>query len=155
MLDALGVDYELLPSDPELADTATWCAAYGYDVGDSPNTIVVQTRDRPPRYAACVVLATTRLDVNGVVRARLGRKASFADPDHTVALTGMALGGLTPVGLPEGLPIWIDRRVLEREKVILGGGSRHWKIVAAPGFLTRLPGAEVVEGLAKEPGPGA
>ena len=94
MLDGLGVDYELLPSDPELADTATWCAHYGYDVGDSPNTIVVQTRDRPPRYAACVVLATTRLDVNGVVRQRLGRKASFADPAILTAIGGEVVADL-------------------------------------------------------------
>ena len=151
VLDELGVAYQLVPSDPALADTATFCATYGYDENDSPNTIVVQARGQPPRYVACVLLATTRLDVNGVVRQRLGRKASFADPDQTVALTGMSLGGITPVGLPEGLPIWIDRRVMERKQVILGGGSRDWKIVAAPAFLARLPGAEVVDGLARDP----
>lgn len=150
VLDELGVDYQAVPSDPALADTATFCATYGYDENDSPNTIVVQTRESPPRYVACVLLATTRLDVNGVVRRRLGRKASFADADRTVELTGMSLGGITPVGLPEGMPIWIDRRVMERPQVILGGGSRNWKIIAEPGFLLRLPGAEIVDGLARE-----
>jgi prolyl-tRNA editing enzyme YbaK/EbsC (Cys-tRNA(Pro) deacylase) len=150
VLEDLGVKYEAVPSDPALSDTATFCATYGYDEADSPNTIVVQSRGDPPRYVACVLLATTRLDVNGVVRRRLGRKASFADADRTVALTGMSLGGITPVGLPDGLPIWIDRRVLERERVILGGGSRHWKIIAPPEFLARLPGAEIVDGLAQE-----
>ena len=150
VLDELGVEYEAVPSDPAVADTATFCATYGYDENDSPNTIVVQTREKPPRYVACVLLATTRLDVNGVVRQRLGRKASFADADRTVELTGMSLGGITPIGLPEGLPIWVDRRVLERPQVILGGGSRQWKIIADPGFLLRLPGAEVVDGLARE-----
>ena len=150
MLDELGVEYEAVPSDPALADTATFCATYGYDQADSPNTIVVKSRGDPPRYVACVVLATTRLDVNGVVRQRLGRKASFADADRTVELTGMSLGGITPVALPEGMPIWIDRRVMERKHVILGAGSRRWKIIAAPDFLLRLPGAEIVDGLAFE-----
>lgn len=111
---------------------------------------MVQSRGHPPRYVACVLLATTRLDVNGVVRRRLGRKASFADAERTVELTGMSLGGITPVALPEGMPIWIDPRVMERRRIILGGGSRHWKIIAAPDFLLRLPGAELVDGLARD-----
>jgi prolyl-tRNA editing enzyme YbaK/EbsC (Cys-tRNA(Pro) deacylase) len=148
-LDALGVEYTLVPCDPELADTAAFCAAYGYDPGDSANTIIVESRDKPPRHAACVLLATTRLDVNGTVRARLGRKTSFAGPERTMELTGMTLGGVTAVALPPGLPVWIDARVMEREQVILGAGNRHWKVIAAPGFLAALPGAEVVEGLAR------
>lgn len=148
-LGALGVPYTAVPCDPELADTSAFCAAYGYDTGDSANTIIVQTRDKPPRHVACVLLATTRLDVNGTVRHRLGRKSSFADAQTTMALTGMALGGVTAVGLPPGLPVWIDSRVMERERVILGAGSRSWKIIAPPGFLASLPGAEVVEGLAR------
>jgi len=150
VLDELGVEYEAVPSDPTLADTATFCATYGYDQADSPNTLLVKSRGDPPRYVACVVLATTRLDVNGSVRQRLGRKASFANAEDTVALTGMSLGGITPVALPDGIPIWIDRRVVERKQVILGGGSRRWKIIAAPDFLLRLPGAEIVDGLARE-----
>ena len=149
-LDALEVEYELVPCDPELADTAAFCAAYGYDPGDSANTIIVESRDKPPRNAACVVLATTRLDVNGTVRRRLGRKTSFAGPERTMELTGMSLGGVTAVGLPPELPLWIDSRVMERERVILGAGNRHWKVVAAPGVLGGLPGAEVVEGLARD-----
>lgn len=148
VLDDLGVDYTAVPCDPELADTAAFCAAYGYDTGDSANTIIVQTRDKPPRHVACVLLATTRLDVNGTVRRRLGRKSSFADADATVDLTGMTLGGVTAAGLPPGIPVWIDPRVMDRDRVILGAGSRSWKIIAPPGFLATLPGAEVVEGLA-------
>jgi prolyl-tRNA editing enzyme YbaK/EbsC (Cys-tRNA(Pro) deacylase) len=149
-LDALGVTYTLVPCDPELADTAAFCAAYGYDTGDSANTIIVESRDKPPRNAACVVLATTKLDVNGTVRRRIGRKTSFAGPERTMELTGMSLGGVTAVGLPPGLPLWIDARVMDRDQVILGAGNRHWKVIAAPGFLADLPGAEVVEGLARE-----
>jgi prolyl-tRNA editing enzyme YbaK/EbsC (Cys-tRNA(Pro) deacylase) len=149
-LDGLGIEYTLVPCDPELADTAAFCAAYGYDTGDSANTIIVESRDKPPRNAACVLLATTKLDVNGTVRRRIGRKTSFAGPERTMELTGMSLGGVTAVGLPPGLPLWIDSRVMERERVILGAGNRHWKVIAPPGFLAALPGAEVVDGLARD-----
>ncbi|HEY8837620.1 MAG TPA: YbaK/EbsC family protein, partial [Dehalococcoidia bacterium] len=114
-LDALGIPYELIDCDPALADTDAFCAAYGVPLEDSANTIVVAGRAVPPCYAACVVLATTRLDVNRVVKQRLGvRKASFAAPEETRALTGMELGGVTVFGLPPGLPLWVDSRVMHR-----------------------------------------
>ncbi len=151
-LDRLGRPYELLDCDPELADTAAFCAAYGYSPGDSANTIVVVGKSDPPRYVACVVLATTRLDVNRVVRARLGvRRTSFASTDEARALTGMELGGVTVFGLPAGLPIWVDARVMDRPEIILGGGSRSWKVKAPPAILAALPSVEIVEGLALEP----
>ena len=107
-LDALGVPYEVVPCDPALADTAAFCAAYGYALADSANTILVVGKGDPPRYAACVVLATTRLDVNHSVRQRFGgRRASFASPEETRAITGMELGGVTVFGLPADLPIWV------------------------------------------------
>jgi prolyl-tRNA editing enzyme YbaK/EbsC (Cys-tRNA(Pro) deacylase) len=155
-LDALGVPYEIIPCDPALADTATFCATYGYPLEDSANTILVFGRTEPPPYAACVVLAHTRLDVNRAVRQRLGvRKASFADPEATKALTGMELGGVTVFALPPELPIWVDSRVMERERVILGGGDRASKVSAPPAILLALPNVEVVEGLATEPAPSA
>ncbi|MDQ3809655.1 MAG: hypothetical protein M3336_05130, partial [Chloroflexota bacterium] len=96
-------------------------------------------------------LAHTRLDVNRTVRQRLGtRKASFAPADETRALTGMEIGGVTVFGLPKDLPIWIDARVMERERIVLGGGSRSCKVLAPPAILLRLARAEVVEGLATE-----
>jgi prolyl-tRNA editing enzyme YbaK/EbsC (Cys-tRNA(Pro) deacylase) len=152
-LDATGIEYEIIPCDPELADTAAFCEHYGYALEDSANTIVVMGKADPPVFAACVVLATTRLDVNKAVRKRLGtRKASFASAEQTKEMTGMAIGGVTPVGLPEGMPLWIDARVMERERIILGGGSRDKKVHAPPSILTAL-GAEVIEDLAKaEPG---
>src|SRR5262245_10441941 len=147
-------EYELFPCDPALADTAALCAAYGFAMGDSANTIVVIGKSDPPVYAACVVLATHRLDVNRVVRGRLGtRKASFASPDETRALTGMAIGGVTAFGLPDGLPLWVDSAVMARERIVLGGGSRSWKVLAPPSILLTLPDVEVVEGLAFEPAP--
>jgi prolyl-tRNA editing enzyme YbaK/EbsC (Cys-tRNA(Pro) deacylase) len=142
-------DYELFACDPELADTAAFCAAYGFAMEDSANTIVVIGKSNPPVYAACVVLATHRLDVNRVVKQRLGtRKASFASQDETRALTGMAIGGVTAFGLPEGLPLWVDAWVMARERIVLGGGSRSWKVIAPPSILLTLAGVEVVAGLA-------
>jgi prolyl-tRNA editing enzyme YbaK/EbsC (Cys-tRNA(Pro) deacylase) len=103
-------------------------------------------------YAACVVLANTRLDVNRTVRQRLGtRKASFAPAEETRAITGMEIGGVTVFGLPADMPIWVDARVMARERIVLGGGSRSFKVIAAPAILLKLPHAEVVEGLATEP----
>jgi prolyl-tRNA editing enzyme YbaK/EbsC (Cys-tRNA(Pro) deacylase) len=142
-------EYELFACDPALADTAAFCAAYGFALEDSANTIVVIGKSDPPVYAACVVLATHRLDVNRVVKQRLGtRKASFASSDETRLLTGMAIGGVTAFGLPDGLPLWIDGAVMERERIVLGGGSRSWKVIAPPSILLTLSNVEVVEGLA-------
>jgi prolyl-tRNA editing enzyme YbaK/EbsC (Cys-tRNA(Pro) deacylase) len=155
-LESLGVSYELFACDPALADTAQFCAAYGFSPDESANTIVVVGKAEPRRYAACIVLATHRLDVNRAVRDRLGtRKASFASADETREITGMEIGGVTPFGLPDGLPIWIDAAVMDRPRVILGGGSRSWKVISTPEILAVLPAAAVVEGLANpsEPRP--
>jgi prolyl-tRNA editing enzyme YbaK/EbsC (Cys-tRNA(Pro) deacylase) len=142
-------DFELFACDPALADTAAFCAAYGFALEDSANTIVVIGKSDPPVYAACVVLATHRLDVNRVVKQRLGtRKASFASPDETRELTGMAIGGVTAFGLPDGLPLWVDEAVMARDRIVLGGGSRSWKVIAPPSILLTLPNVEVVQGLA-------
>jgi prolyl-tRNA editing enzyme YbaK/EbsC (Cys-tRNA(Pro) deacylase) len=149
ILAGLGVPYELFSCDPALADTAAFCAAYGFEMGDSANTIVVVGKADPRRYAACVVLGTHRLDVNRSVRERLGtRKASFAAADETAEMTGMAIGGVTPFGLPAGPRILVDAAVMARPRLVLGGGSRSWKVLAAPSILLALPNVEVVEGLA-------
>ena len=149
----LGVAYELFACDPALADTAAFCAAYGFSPEDSANTIVVVGKSDPPRFAACVTLAPYRLDVNRTVRDRLGtRKASFAPAEETARLTGMQIGGVTVFGLPADLPIWVDSRVMERERIILGGGSRSWKVISSPAILRALPRAEIVDGLATAPG---
>ena len=148
-LDETGVAFEFIDCDPALADTAVFCAHYGYPLDRSANTIVVASRKPEGRFAACVVLATARLDVNRRVRRLLGvQKLSFAPPEVTAEVTGMLIGGVTPFGLPEGLPLWIDAAVMTREWVILGGGSRSLKVKAPPHILERLPAAAVVEGLA-------
>jgi prolyl-tRNA editing enzyme YbaK/EbsC (Cys-tRNA(Pro) deacylase) len=154
-------DYELFACDPALADTAAFCAAYGFALEDSANTIIVVGKASPPTFAACVVLATHRLDVNHAVRDRLGaRKASFASPDETRAVTGHEIGGVTAFGLPPDLPLWVDSAVMARPRIVLGGGSRSWKVIAPSSILLGLPNVEVVDGLAypappRAPEPGA
>lgn len=141
--------YELLACDPALADTAVFCAAYGFALEDSANTILVAGKADPPVHGACVVLATHRLDVNRVVRKLLGtRKASFASPEETRAVTGHEIGGVTVFGLPDALPVWIDGAVMTRERIVLGGGSRSWKVLAPATILRTIGNATVVEGLA-------
>lgn len=148
-LEATGFDHELIPCDPELADTAAFCGHYGYPMDQSANTILVASKKPEGRYAACVVLAVDRLDVNKKVRNLLEvRKLSFAPADVTAEVTGMLIGGVTPFALPDDLPLWIDSAVMACEWVILGGGSRSLKVKADPRVLNALPGALVVEGLA-------
>jgi prolyl-tRNA editing enzyme YbaK/EbsC (Cys-tRNA(Pro) deacylase) len=151
-LEPLGIDFELFACDPALADTAAFCAAYGFAPEESANTILVIGKSDPPRYAACVVLAGNRLDVNRAVRDRLGtRKASFAPAESTRDITGMEIGGVTVFGLPADLPIWVDARVMDQDRIVVGGGSRSWKVLLTPDALRAIPGVEVVEGLATDP----
>src|SRR3972149_3936866 len=135
-------EYELFACDPALADTAAFCAAYGFAPGDSANTIIVVGKSNPPVYAACVVLATHRLDVNRVVKEKLGtRKESFAAPDETRALTGHEIGGVTAFGLPAGLPLWVDAAVMTRERIVLGGGGPAPEGAPAPAAPPLRPAA--------------
>lgn len=153
-LEASGFAYELMDCDPEFADTEIFCERYGCDPQDCANTIVVKSKKGPEKFAACVVLATTRLDVNNVVRRKLGaRKASFAAADETARMTGMILGGVTPFGLPPELPLWVDGAVMKRETVILGGSSRSLKLKISPQVFRELSGAEIVEDLARPVSP--
>lgn len=151
-LDRLGVPYEVIPCDPAFADTAAFCARYGHPATHAGNTIIVASKKEPKRYAACVVTATTRLDANRTVRDLLGvSKLSFACAEEMNRLTGMTVGGVTVFGLPEGLPLFVDARVMALDYVILGTGGRNGKIKVSPEVLRRLPGARIVDGLALEP----
>jgi prolyl-tRNA editing enzyme YbaK/EbsC (Cys-tRNA(Pro) deacylase) len=137
--------------DPALADTAEFCAHYGSPLEASANCVVVAgKRGDTVRYAACVVLATTRADVNGVVRRRLdARKASFAPMDDAVSLSGMEYGGITPIGLPEDWPVLLSPEVAAAPELVIGSGIRGSKILVPGEVLAKLPSAEVVEGLAR------
>lgn len=147
-------DVLVAPIDPSLADTAAFCATYQVGLDVSANCVVVAgKRGGEVRMAACVILATTRADVNGAVRRLLDvRKASFAATDVAVEQTGMEYGGITPIGLPAAWPVLVDSRVAATPYVIVGSGVRHSKIALPGAALGELPGAQVVEGLASPAG---
>jgi prolyl-tRNA editing enzyme YbaK/EbsC (Cys-tRNA(Pro) deacylase) len=136
--------------DPDMSDTAKSQERYGLPAGTLANCVIVGgRREGEERLAACVVLFTTRADVNGVVRRRLDvRKASFLSMDRAVELSGMEYGGINPIGLPEGWPVLVDRRVVDTDVVLIGSGVRRSKILLPGQKLSELPGAEVFEGLA-------
>ena len=150
-LDVLSADYEIVECDPALADTAAFCAHYGFALDESANCIVVVGKGEPRRFVACLALADTRLDVNGLIRKRLGvKRASFASADETIAATaGMRIGGVTPFGLPPDVALWVDQRVVDHERVIVGGGSRRCKILVASSVFATVPNAEIVADLAR------
>jgi prolyl-tRNA editing enzyme YbaK/EbsC (Cys-tRNA(Pro) deacylase) len=143
-------DWFVTSIDPDLADTAAFCEAYDVPLDVSANCVVVAgRRGDVTRMAACVVLATTRADVNGVVRKLLdARKASFAAMDVATSQTGMEFGGITPVGLPRGWPIYVDPRVVVVERAVIGSGLRRSKLLLPGAAIGALPGAEVVDELA-------
>ena len=144
-----GVD--VAPIDPALADTAAFCERYGVAMEESANCVVIAgKRDGDIRHLACVVLATTRADVNGVARKRLDvRKASFAAMDDAVAATGMEYGGITPIGLPPGWPVLVDAAVAAAPAGGVGSGVRRSKLRLPGPVLAGLPGIEVVDGLGR------
>ena len=149
-VDALAITHDVLPCDPELADTAAFCAHYGFTLESAANTILVASKKvEPPKYAVCVVLGTTSLDVNHKVRELLDvKRLSFADSDTTIALTGMQIGGVTAFGIDD-LPVFIDAAVMQQDRVVMGGGNRSSKLLLAPTELRKIPTATVVQDLAK------
>ncbi len=145
------MDYERLPCRDDLADTQRFCDHYGYPLDCSANTLIVTAKTQPVTHAACVLLATTRL-VSKVVRKHLGvSRISFASADDTEQLTGMALGGVTPLGLDAALPVLVDAQVMQAAFLLLGSGDRHAKIKTTPDVLRHLPGVCVLPGLARAP----
>jgi prolyl-tRNA editing enzyme YbaK/EbsC (Cys-tRNA(Pro) deacylase) len=149
-LDQSGIEYRVFNCNPDLADTAVFCEHYGFEPRQAANTIITATRTEPVKFACCIVLGNTKLDVNKKVCQLLGvKKTSFASAEQTVQLTGMMIGGVTPFGLPE-MPIFIDAAVLSEGEVVLGGGNRSTKVLLAPAELQKLPHSQVIEGLAAQ-----
>jgi prolyl-tRNA editing enzyme YbaK/EbsC (Cys-tRNA(Pro) deacylase) len=152
VLGALGVAYEVMPIDPDFADTAQFCEKYGIPLANSANTIVVASKKEPKQYCACVVLATTRLDVNHAVKKLMGvSRVSFASAEETKALTGMMIGGVTVFALPSDMPLYVDDRLMALDWLILGGGSRSTKVRTTPEVFRRMPNATIVPDLATAP----
>ncbi|MEZ0064549.1 prolyl-tRNA editing enzyme YbaK/EbsC (Cys-tRNA(Pro) deacylase) [Streptacidiphilus sp. MAP12-20] len=137
-------------TDPDKADTAVFCEAYDVPAEVSANCVVVAAkRGGISTLAACLALADARVDVNSTVRKHLGaRRASFAAMDVAVSESGMEYGGITPVGLPASWPLLIDAAVAEAPFVLVGSGRRRGKLILPGWALSRLPGAEVLQGLA-------
>jgi prolyl-tRNA editing enzyme YbaK/EbsC (Cys-tRNA(Pro) deacylase) len=149
-LQLSGLAFEVWPCDPELADTARFCEHYGIALENSANAILVRSKTGAEKFVLCVLLATHRLNTNHTVRKKMGaRKVSFASADETREMTGMEIGGVTPLCLPGELPVWIDAAVMDCEYVVLGGGNRHCKIKADPRILLLQTGVEVVPDLAR------
>ena len=142
-------DIEVAEIDPALADTAAFCERYGVTPEESANCVVIAAkRGGETRYAACMVAATTRADVNGLVRRHLdARKASFAPVDAVTAATGMEYGGITPVGLPADWPVLVDEAVAKTGSVVIGSGIRGSKLRLPGPLLAALPAAQVLPGL--------
>jgi prolyl-tRNA editing enzyme YbaK/EbsC (Cys-tRNA(Pro) deacylase) len=150
VLDALGVEYEIIECDPDFADTAAFCEKYGYPVDNCGNAIVVASKREPVQFATCIVKGTSRLDVNKTVRKLMGvPKASFASPEQTVELTGMMIGGVTPFALPPDLPIYADDKLMALDYVILGSGSRSSKVKIVPQVFDVLTNTQIISGLSK------
>jgi len=137
--------------EPALADTAAFCERYEVALTESANCVVVAgRRDGQTRLAACMVLATTRADVNGLARRELDvRKASFAPMDQAVELTGMEYGGITPIGLPADWPVYVDAAVAATARVVIGSGVRRSKLTLPGAALASLPGAVLLAGLGR------
>ncbi len=147
-LGHLGVAHEVVPCDPEAADTASFCERYGFPAANTLNTILVVSKKEPRSYAACVVRSSTLLDVNHAVKRLMGAsRLSFASVDETLRLTGMRVGGVTPFGLPESVPVYVDAAILELDYVILGGGGRSSKLKLSPQALRDVPGVRIVPDL--------
>ena len=152
-LKDLGVRHEIIDCNPELSDTRVFCEQYGYSLEHSVNVIIAVGKSEPRQFVACVLLATSRLDINHCVRQRMGvRRVSFASPEETQRITGMEIGGVTAFGLPQSLPLWVDHRVMKPKFIILGGGSRSIKLKISPDVFQRIDNASIVEGLALIPG---
>ena len=150
VLDAIGVEYEIIECDPDFADTAAFCEKYGYPVDNCGNAIVVASKREPVQFATCIVKGTSRLDVNKTVRKLMGvPKASFASPEQTVELTGMMIGGVTPFALPPDVPIYADDKLMALGYVILGSGSRSSKVKIVPQVFNVLTNTQIISGLSK------
>ncbi|TDW22873.1 YbaK/EbsC family protein [Kribbella kalugense] len=133
--------------DAELADTAAFCAEYDVPMAASANCVVVLgKRAGEESYAAVMVLATDRADVNGVIRKHLGvRKISFTAQDDAVARTSMEYGGITPIGLPADWPVLVDEAVVQAGPVVIGSGIRGSKLLLDGTELAKLPTATVLD----------
>lgn len=153
-VESLGVQYEVLDCNPEWADTDVFCANYNIPRDHAANAILIASKTEPKQYAVCLVLATTKLDVNHAVSKLMGiKRLSFASADETKAVTGQAIGGVTVFGLPDSIPLYIDGRIMANDYVIVGGGNRSTKIKLPPSELRKIPQASTADIAIERGGP--
>jgi prolyl-tRNA editing enzyme YbaK/EbsC (Cys-tRNA(Pro) deacylase) len=133
--------------DTALADTAAFCEAYNVGMDVSANCVIVEAKRADKTWhAACMILATDRVDVNGIVRRHLdARKISFARMDNATEMTSMEYGGINPIGLPEGWEILVDTAITKKPWVIIGSGIRGSKILIPGALLAKLPHVTVLD----------
>ena len=148
-LESIKLEFKVIDCDPKLADTNVFCREYNINLEDSVNAIIIKTKTGELKYAACALLATTKLDINKTIRKKLAaRKVSFANIEETAKLTAMEIGGVTPIILPRSLPLWVDSKIMQRNTIVLGGGNRSSKIKVSPKIFNYTYNTEIVEGLA-------
>ena len=147
-LTKLNLSYEVIQCDPELADTFEFCNHYGYKLEECGNTILAASKRGVKKYACCLVRGSDKVNINKTVRNLLEvSKISFATKDESEQVTGMTSGGITLVGLPESIPIFVDKKVLQMEKIILGSGNRNSKILLDTKDLQLIPNTQFIENL--------
>ena len=150
-LEEFGIVYELLNIDPDFADTTAFCSKYNYPLEYSGNTIIVSSKKGPERYVACIIQASSSLNVNQIVAQLMDtRKASFASAEKVVELTGMMIGGVTPFGLPQKMAVYADEKLKTIDYLILGSGDRSTKVKLAGCELNKIPNICFVTGLSSE-----
>ena len=149
-LENTKLDFEIMDCESDFADTHDFCKRYGINFEDAANTIVVKSKTGDLKYAACVLLATTKLDTNKTIRKKLStHKVSFANIEESKKLTNMQIGGVTPIELPKNLLLWVDPRVMQKKIIVLGGGNRTSKIKISPNIFNHTLNTEIVVGLVK------
>jgi prolyl-tRNA editing enzyme YbaK/EbsC (Cys-tRNA(Pro) deacylase) len=143
-----GINAEAMACDPNLADTAAFLANYDFTADNTANTIVGIAKSNPPKYACCVVLANSKVDINKRFSELVEvKRCSFASGEQTLELTGMEIGGVTPVGLPDDMPVYVDAAIMAIPRVLVGGGNRSSKLILAPEELKKIPQVQIIEGL--------
>lgn len=132
--------------DPELADTAGFCEQYDIGLDISVNCVIVEAKRADKTwYAACLIPAPVRADINGIVRRELGaRKISFAPMEKAISLSQMIYGGISPIGLPADWPILVDSGAAALKHAIIGSGNRDSKLLVSGELLASLPNAKVM-----------
>ncbi|MBR73193.1 MAG: hypothetical protein CMM30_09690 [Rhodospirillaceae bacterium] len=147
-IDDFNIQHEWIDIDPCFADTEQFCEKYGFQMSESANTIIIASKRGEKKYCACLVLAIDRLDVNNKVKSLMKvSRLSFAKSEETKQLTNMMIGGVSVIGLPKTVEIFIDSKVMNVPRIIIGGGSRSSKIILPPSELKKIPNVKMIDGL--------